>query len=117
MNQEVRAKLLDALHSGEYRFCCGELKRVERYGALQGKTFNCLLGVLSDLYIKEFGTFHWENDELCRTCTGTRHLGFPPQEILDWAGISIEVAKEWASNNDLSRSWEEVIHRTLELQD
>lgn len=79
MKAEIKKKWLEALRSGEYKQTKGVLRRGNAY---------CCLGVLSDIYSKEFGVewkahpsdmdvFNIEDDK-----------GIPPMCIQLWAGLT-----------------------------
>jgi hypothetical protein len=74
MNQEIKAKWVAALRSGEYKQSVGYLKRDDGF---------CCLGVLSDVHAKEGGP-QWEH-----AGSGIQEVercgGYPPQVTLNWA--------------------------------
>lgn len=76
MNQEIKAKWVAALRSGEYKQTDGYLHRDGCF---------CVMGVLCDLYIKQRG-ISWERGE-----SGTTELygscAIPPHIVTDWAGL------------------------------
>ncbi len=72
MNQEIKARWVAALRSGEYRQARGMLR--------DGDAF-CCLGVLCDLHAKESGG-EWDND-------GEYHGAdeILPADVVGWAGL------------------------------
>jgi hypothetical protein len=76
MNQEIKQRWIEALRSGEYQqgkdslFHCGKF---------------CCLGVLTDLYIKEYG-LQWKQDS-ADLWSFEEEGGTLPQSVQDWSGI------------------------------
>lgn len=83
MNQEIKAKWVAALRSGEYEQGRNYLKGAEGY---------CCLGVLCDLYAKETGDggFVEEGNNIfvfrSGVCTG--EISYPPSVVQLWAGLN-----------------------------
>ena len=91
MNQEVKAKWLTALRSGEYQ--------QGRYALNESGTF-CCLGVLCDLYSKETNT-PWPDGHACLLTKIM--LGFDtvlPDKVKDWAGLDSHDPKLVEENPD-----------------
>ena len=89
MNQEIKAKWVNALRSGDYEQGQGALKNPDgQY---------CCLGVLCDLYDKhrmeEFGAeSSWAVDtvslnEYISVLGDRTEVGVPSNEVVDWAGL------------------------------
>ena len=88
MNQEIKAKWVNALRSGDYEQGQGALKNPNgQY---------CCLGVLCDLYDKhrmeEFGAeSSWTVDTVSLneyiSVLDHSEVGVPPNEVVDWAGL------------------------------
>jgi hypothetical protein len=78
MNQEVKAKWLTALRSGEYKQTQYSLKDNQGF---------CCLGVLCDVYSKEFPEFKWEFDAKLGRYRFDREYTSLPSEVGAWAGI------------------------------
>jgi hypothetical protein len=85
MDEDVKAKWLDALRSGEYEQAEGALHVIEG-----GKEKFCCLGVLCDLAVqegvdvtvrKEPGESSWKYD---------RENGVLPRSVQRWAGLDAE---------------------------
>lgn len=117
MNQKIKEKWVAALRSGEYKQAAGALK-VDRK---EGPTY-CCLGVLCDLYAKEFDE-EWEtgvNEETRKEYI--LFLGYPstlPPDVMFWAGLlysnpRIDLAEAFggrtvlADYNDSGYSFEEI---------
>jgi hypothetical protein len=91
MKAEIKSMWVAALRGGEYLKGTGSLKISD-----SGPTPCCCpLGVLCDLYIKETGRGSWvvRNEWNDYSFHGgldkSRSVSFfPPQEVLDWAGLS-----------------------------
>ena len=85
MNPEVKARWLAALRSGEYAQARERLR--DRTGAM------CCLGVLCDLYAKDYPEVAWERVALGEK---TRWWTFggaelePPADVARWAGLRNE---------------------------
>jgi hypothetical protein len=71
MNQEIKAKWLSALRSGEYQQGKQALKLYKKF---------CCLGVLCDIHSKETKNKWVENIYL-------DHQGALPQDVIIWAGL------------------------------
>ena len=77
MHQEIKAKWITALRSGDYKQGTGQLKDGDKY---------CCLGVLCDLHAKETGNIfdgwvYLEQDRIL------------PNEVKDWSEIGTNVGK------------------------
>jgi len=86
MNNRVKNLWVAALESGEYKQGRGRLRKKDRF---------CCLGVLCDLYNKETGKGKWikirpHKESFFRLDNGNVVSGFPPNEILEWAGLKSE---------------------------
>jgi hypothetical protein len=83
MNQEVKAKWLEALRSGKY----GQYRET----ALRHEDRFCCLGVLCDLAVRE-GIGTWGKDvygiTFYQNGSETKATGVLPQSLIDWAGLS-----------------------------
>lgn len=77
MNQEIKAKWVEALRSGEY-------KQGTRY--LNSEEGFCCLGVLTDLYIKENG-LEWKKEEGCGGLSFQNGLTILPQSVHQWSEL------------------------------
>ena len=73
MNLEVKTKWVAALRSGEYIQGKGILRKV-----VNNQTCHCVLGVLTDIYVKEEGMIWYE-------ISSSYMLS---NRVKDWAGIS-----------------------------
>jgi hypothetical protein len=86
MNSEVKAKWLEALRGGEYKQA--------RYTLHSQSDGFCCLGVLCDIYTKEFGG-SWEYDECGHTFGRTLEVGDElaqvelPHCVVEWAGLEM----------------------------
>lgn len=90
MNEQVKAKWLSALRSGEYTQAKGKL-RVEDYF--------CCLGVLCDLHAKETGK-SWHKNGAWSYLNETLHF---PEEVAKWADVKSVVPRvEAAFLSDLN---------------
>lgn len=78
MNQEIKAKWVTALRSGEYKQGIGMLRR-------ENGDF-CCLGVLCDLHSKETGT-EWETDSHDKT-SYLNKSGSLPIDVGVWANMT-----------------------------
>jgi hypothetical protein len=79
MNAEVKEKWLNALRSGEYK--------QGRYALKSINGFFCCLGVLCDLYSKEFYA-PWEYVGHSEMMQFMGDLGHLPSPVRAWAGIT-----------------------------
>lgn len=80
MNPEVKARWVAALRSGEYR---QGLARALN----DGNGGFCCLGVLCDLYAKEFGE-QWAARKYHKDCVALLgNWAYPPNEVREWAGF------------------------------
>lgn len=83
MNQEIKAKWLDALRSGEYKQGDSRLR--------VGDTF-CCLGVLCDLHAKA-GLGKWVTDKdrglvvIYQPLSGNQRSNLLPPEVVKWAQL------------------------------
>lgn len=81
MKAAVAKKWVAALRSGKYKRGKGALCKSKTE---TGKQTYCCLGVLTELYpkklSKEYREGYWAYGD-------TGSPGFPPQEVLDWAGF------------------------------
>lgn len=117
MNQEIKEKWVAALRSGEYKQAAGALK----VNTKEGPAY-CCLGVLCDLYAKEFDE-EWTTDT--SSVTGKEYILFLdyettlPSNVMLWAGLlhsnpSIDLAEAFggrsnlAQYNDAGYSFEEI---------
>lgn len=75
MNQEIKAKWVAALRSGEYGQCTSVLN--------DGTGGFCCLGVLCDIKNSDGWVYQDEDDEVSVKFDGEMEL--PPHEVLDWA--------------------------------
>ncbi len=75
MNQKIKSEWLEALRSGKYKQTTGCLKNEKGY---------CCLGVLSDLYAKQFN-INWVPVE-----------NYKREEILDHGALLADPIQEWA---------------------
>ena len=86
MNSEVKTKWLEALRGGEYK--------QTRYTLHSPNDGFCCLGVLCDIYTKEFGG-SCEYDEREYTCGYTLEVGDElaqvelPHCVVEWAGLEM----------------------------
>jgi hypothetical protein len=87
MNLEVKSAWVSALKSGHYSQTTACLKDDAGY---------CCLGVLCDLHAKTNGQI-WEG----RFYLG--RSGYPPEEVMEWAGLDSEQRFALASLNDNQR--------------
>jgi hypothetical protein len=78
MHKEIADRWVTALRSGQYRKTKGKLCRV----AKNGNKGWCCLGVLTDLYNKEY------KDDQARVSGG-----FLPHETMNWSGMRTRVGK------------------------
>lgn len=79
MQPEIKKAWIEALRSGAYAQTRGALKVSRGY---------CCLGVLCDLYAREYG-IEWQRDEM--HYNGYKLLGEEstlPKEVMEWAGLS-----------------------------
>lgn len=83
MNQEIKAKWVEALRSGEY-------PQGRQYLNQNGNF--CCLGVLTDLYIKEHNK-EWTQEE--GGTPGVKNAGFHtailPESVIKWSDMTDEV--------------------------
>ena len=79
MNPKVKSKWVEALKSGEYLQGKGALRTMEN-----GEFRHCCLGVLCDLYSKEFGE-PWRQDGATSYFLGSRD--YLPTKVRHWAGL------------------------------
>lgn len=77
MNQEVKAKWLTALRSGDYK---------QAQGALKDNTGFCCLGVLCDVYDKEHKQDNWTENSIGDGLHINSH-GLPSATVMKWAGL------------------------------
>lgn len=80
MKPEIKAKWLTALRSGDYQQGKGYLRR-----QVDGSDQYCCLGVLCDLYSKEFGV-EWQGGLDVITFLG--NSSYLPEEVQDWSGVN-----------------------------
>ena len=93
MKAEIKSLWVAALRGGEYTKGNGMLKTE---ATMDNSACHCALGVLCELYIKETGRGSWVSrnewgDLSFRYRDGSAWLNssfFPPQEVVDWAGLS-----------------------------
>lgn len=96
MNPDVKRLWTNALLSGDY-------KQAQHHLRKSGVGY-CCLGVLCDIAPEELGS--WEKEHglaiswISNVGRKISNRDFPPQSILDWAGISFEQANALASLND-----------------
>jgi hypothetical protein len=79
MNSEVKEKWVAALKSGEYK---------QTQYALHDNEGFCCLGVLCDLYSKEFSEVTWEFDDKLKMYVFQRERTELPSCVSVWAGIN-----------------------------
>lgn len=79
MDQDVKAKWVKALRSGEYKQARG-MMRVD--GDTEGEYGYCCLGVLCDLYANQF------NDDFDYVVGGNFETDTLPAEVAEWAGFN-----------------------------
>ncbi len=73
MNQEIKARWVSALRSGEYKQSRGKLKSIDGF---------CVLGVLCDLYAIAY-KINWEKMNYSYKLCG--RIGCLPSEVSVWA--------------------------------
>lgn len=106
MDQEIKAKWLQALRSGEYEQGEGFLKKT----GSDGKTKHCCLGVLCELgVIAEVTTQHkdgcCERNAFLSTASGSPYTRFLPDTVATWADIRSETESALARMNDEGKSF------------
>lgn len=93
MKQKVKTKWLEALRSGEYQQCKGQLKL--------GNSF-CCLGVLTDVYIKasqeQFGS--WNDDTYVED--DAKFSEVLPDSVVTWAGLCSDNPKIGYSDGEIT---------------
>lgn len=122
MNQEIKDKWIKALRSGEYKQGNQALCRIE-----QGEKYYCCLGVLTDLFVKEFPDVFSivpKIDHGVQICYyesideyGNRHMesSYLPNKVKDWAGLEhinpsvpIGPGESLSQVNDSGASFEDI---------
>lgn len=94
MDQKIKEKWLNALRSGKYQMGKTKLRNTDNN---TGEQFYCCLGVLCDLYIKEFelGNLtmpdeltkpHWRDDFFVQR-DGQTQRNYLAFEVAEWAGL------------------------------
>lgn len=118
MDQEVKAKWVAALRSGDYIQGQGFLKTTDEHGAK-----HCCLGVLCDLAVLEgVTTAHEVEGDAHRTTIYARGYDcFPPREVWEWAGLGNdnpevdipgqEEKRSLVDLNDSGKSFSEIADR------
>ena len=105
MNQEIKAKWVSALRSGDYVQGTGQLRRSNKF---------CCLGVLCDLHAQE-------HPEIAAMQTDVHaymgESGWPPNEVTNWASGNFSVLApvsiggdhmSLATHNDNGRTFLEI---------
>lgn len=94
MNPEVKQKWVDALRSGEYKQGKSRLRRVKDGYAPRRKrdSYWCCLGVLTDLYSKEFNNGQgWKWDKVgAFWYWKTSHKDYLSDEVMEWAELNYD---------------------------
>ena len=81
MNPQVKEKWVNALRSGDYS--------QNTDGRLRNQNGFCCLGVLCDLYAKE-NDKEWDDNQYFEYYLFEDHYEFPPESVIEWAGLSCE---------------------------
>lgn len=89
MNEELKAKWITALRSGNYKQGVGRLRGDDKF---------CCLGVLCDLVVPE----DWDGPEQLST------WALPPSYVIEPCGLSDATCAELACKNDDGESFEEI---------
>ncbi len=89
MNKAIKTKWLKALRSGKYKQAKGALCPIDEKGKIKGF---CCLGVLTDLYIKDYNKSHvkkisWEEDVSGSRKNLFKEGGMTPRRVVIWAGL------------------------------
>lgn len=100
MNKDIKEKWIKALTSGEYKQTTGKLRTAEGF---------CCLGVLCDLYSKEFESINWEYDDVQDEFFFAGDPATLALEIQNWAVID-------SSHASFIDDWDK-IHALSELND
>lgn len=87
MNQDIKARWVAALRSGEY---------AQTQMALKDSAGHCCLGVLCDLFAKEAGIKRWSADTLSDRVEGAclHHTGdgeLPGARVVIWSGLDPDI--------------------------
>lgn len=97
MNEEIKAKWIAALRSGEYEQGRSSLR--------PSSNSYCCLGVLCDLYVKETGIGVWREDDTALRYGRIKDAyifqhpdeeavrSHPPNKVLEWADLETEMGK------------------------
>lgn len=101
MNREVRAKWLEALRSGEYTQGRKFLKQEDNKEIIR----HCCLGVLCELAAVEGVTVEVVGEvngykDICFESGDDKRSGYPPDAVLNWAGLHHTDAESLAHLND-----------------
>jgi hypothetical protein len=113
MNQEIKAKWVVALRSGEYEQGTGQLRMDDQY---------CCLGVLCDLHSKEDNTAGWKPsssfaDDFDYHTEQAKEGGLLHPAVRDWAGldsvdplicINTSVSENISTLNDGGKTFAEI---------
>lgn len=112
--QQVRKQWVEALRSGEYKQAVGCLRDAhDEVGRSELDGF-CCLGVLCDLYAKEYRQPVEVGSGPVWGCTDDFEIPFdgqtamPPPYVLEWAGIRRSVADTLADLNDHGTEFTEI---------
>ena len=101
MNPEIKTKWLEALRSGKYKQGVRVLRSIhDDY---------CCLGVLCDLIAPEkWVKPDYGNSMFFRSNYGDKKSHFPPDEVRNAAGLSLENGDTLAAKNDDGQSFEQI---------